>query len=94
MVMNNRFFWYGNMAGAVAGWMFIFYGAAFSFHGDVVKAIWILITLIWGLAHPLELMKSVPIGRKAGYTLEKTIIFTLVFGITWWIPVKREVFKA
>jgi zinc transporter ZupT len=51
----------------------------------------VIITLIWGLCHPLELAVSLPLAKKAGFSLLKTIIYTLVFGITWWLPVKLGV---
>jgi hypothetical protein len=89
-MINNKLFWYGNMAGAVAGWIFIFSGALFHFTGGI-HALWLAITLIWGIGHPLELAMSMPIARKAGFSLKETIVNTLVFGITWWIPVKLGV---
>lgn len=86
-------FWYGNMAGAVVGWLFIFIGAFASFKGGL-HTIWLIITLLWAVGHPLELLAAIPIAKKAGFSAEKTLVNTLVFGITWWIPVKLGVFTA
>ncbi len=88
-----RLFWYGNMAGAVAGWLFIFAGAAMHLQGWLYT-VWLIIALVWGIGHPLELLISVPIAKNAGFTPQKTVASTLVFGLTWWIPVKLGVFKA
>lgn len=88
----SRMFWHGNMAGAVAGWIFIFAGAAAHLEG-LFHTLWLIIAVLWGLGHPLELLISVPIAKKAGFSPEKTVVNTLVFGLTWWIPVKLGVFK-
>jgi hypothetical protein len=44
------------------------------------------------VGHPLELSMSLPAGKRAGLSLERTIVMTLIFGITWWIPLKLGVF--
>lgn len=89
----SKLFWYGNMGGAIAGWIFIFSGLLTPFQGGI-KMAWLTVSIIWCVAHPLELITSLPIGEKAGFSTKQTIINTLVFGITWWIPVKIGVFKA
>ena len=89
---KTQLFCYGNMAGAVIGWIFIFFGAAMGLNGGL-QTLWIIITVIWALGHPLELAVAIPIARKAGFSPLKTIVNTLVFGITWWIPVNLGIFK-
>lgn len=89
---KNSMFWYGNMAGAIIGWIFIFTGLFISFTG-ALQLLWLIITLLWAVGHPLEMMVALPIAKKAGYTPGKAVINTLVFGITWWIPVKLGVFQ-
>lgn len=91
-MLNNKNFWYANMAGAIVGWIFIIIGAASPFSG-ALHIIWIVVALLWVVGHPLELITAVPIARKAGYSPGATVINTLAFGITWWIPVKLGVFK-
>jgi len=91
-MLNNKNFWYGNMVGAVVGWIFILFGAASPFSG-VLYGLWIIVTLLWVIGHPLELTMAVPVALKAGYSPGVTVVNTLVFGITWWIPVKMGVFK-
>jgi len=91
-MLNNKSFWYANMVGAVAGWIFIIMGAASPFSG-VLYAVWIVVTLLWVIGHPLELAMAVPLAIKAGYSPGAAVVNTLVFGITWWIPVKKGVFK-
>ncbi|MDY6823435.1 MAG: hypothetical protein SWH68_06505 [Thermodesulfobacteriota bacterium] len=89
---KTPFFWYGNMAGAIAGWVFIIAGLIFPLTG-ALKILWIVITVLWVAGHPLELIAALPIARSAGYTPGQAVINTLIFGITWWIPVKLGVFQ-
>jgi len=89
---RSQMFWYGNMAGAIVGWLFIFVGAAVHLQGEL-QTLWLIIAVLWGLGHPLELAMAVPIAKKAGFSPLKTVASTLIFGITWWIPVKLGVFK-
>lgn len=91
-MFKNPLFWYGNMAGAVLGWVFIFIGAFMHLTG-FVHTLWVIITLLWAVGHPLELLIATPIAKQAGFSAEKTLINTLIFGIVWWIPVKMGVIK-
>ena len=92
-MLKNKSFWYGNMAFAVLGWIFFFYGLLFTIESHTLKTIWWTVTVLWGIGHPLEMALSLPIGKKAGVTLEKTIVKTMIFGIMWWIPLHLGVFE-
>lgn len=85
-------FWYGNMAGAIVGWLFIFVGAFMNLTGGLYT-LWLVITFLWAVGHPFELLMAIPIAKKAGFSAGKTVASTLIFGITWWIPVKLGVFE-
>jgi hypothetical protein len=37
------------------------------------------------------LILSIPIGKKAGISTGTTVLKTLLFGFTWWLPVKMGV---
>lgn len=91
-MMKNKSFWQAQMGFAVAGWIFIFWGALAPFSIPAVKSVWWVVLLLWAVGHPLELFASLPVGKRAGLSLERTIMMTLVFGITWWIPLKLGVF--
>jgi hypothetical protein len=92
MMIKNKMFWYGNMTFAVLGWVFFFYGLVFTLESQTWKTLWWVVVLLWGIGHPLEMMFSLPIGKKAGLSLERTIVKTMIFGIMWWIPLKLNVF--
>ncbi len=92
-MFRSKSFWYAMMTGAVAGWIFSISGLVCPFKGDVIKMIWMAILLIWAIGHPLELFVSIPIGKKAGLSIRRAVIKTLLFGFTWWLPLKLGVIK-
>ena len=89
--MQNQTLWKVLRAGSLAGWVFIFIGAFFPFEMGGLKTFWWCIMLTWAIVHPLELPISLPIGRQEGLTPEWTFAMTLLFGFTWWLPLKRGV---
>ncbi len=66
-------------------WMFIIYGFIVHLSGTLY-AVWAVFALLWCVGHPIELSKSIPIGKKAGVPLPIIIIKTILFGMTWWKP--------
>jgi hypothetical protein len=43
---------------------------------------------MWGIGYLLKLISSISIGKKAGINTDTTVLKTLLFGFTWWLPVK------
>jgi hypothetical protein len=91
--MSSRYFWYVMMAGAIIGWLFALSGLIAPFTDETVRLIWLIVLIVWVVGHPLELPISLPIGEKAGLSKQRTVIKTILFGFTWWLPVKLGVFK-
>lgn len=91
--MSSRYFWYVMMTGAIIGWLFALYGLIVPFTDETVHLIWLIVLIVWVIGHPLELPISMPIGKKAGLSKQRTVIKTILFGFTWWLPVKLGVFK-
>ncbi|MBI9085592.1 MAG: hypothetical protein JEZ11_18485 [Desulfobacterales bacterium] len=89
--MKERKFWQMLQAGSLAGWIYILVGAAFFSETQWLKILWWVLMLAWAIVHPLELKISLPIGRQKGLTPEWTFAMTLLFGFTWWLPLKRGV---
>lgn len=85
-------FWKGMMAGSVLGWLFIFWGVFFPFDAGALKILWFAVLLGWSILHPLELFMSMPIGKEKGLTPEQIFFKTMIFGFTWWLPLKLGVF--
>lgn len=91
-MFNNKLFWYFfMMPGAILGWLFIFFGVVFPIADGTVRTIWLVITCIWVIGHPLEMILSIPIGKKAGINAGTSILKTMLFGFTWWLPVKMGI---
>ena len=81
------------MTGAIFGWLFAIYGLIVPIPNETVRIIWLIVLIVWVLGHPLELPISLPIGRNAGLSKQRTVVKTILFGFTWWLPVKLGVFK-
>ena len=91
-MLNNKLVWYFFlMPAAIIGWILIIYGAVFPIEDENFRIFWLVITCIWTIGHPLELIVSIPIGRKAAISTGATVLKTLLFGFTWWLPVKMKV---
>ena len=91
-MFSNKMFWYFfMMPGAILGWLFIIGGVICPIVNETVRMLWLVITCIWVITHPLELILSIPIGKKAGISTGTTVLKTLLFGFTWWLPVKMGV---
>jgi hypothetical protein len=57
-------------------------GAVFEFWYVAIGAV---------VIHVLELpFAGIPIGRRAGEPLPRSVVMTLVFGFTWWLPILRR----
>lgn len=92
-MLDNKLFWYGNMIGAIFGWVFIFYGLMNPLPSPMTRLVWIIVLCAWGFGHPLELTKSLPIAKDSNVPLGSAVLKTFVFGLTWWVPLKRGVFE-
>ena len=67
----------------IGGWLFIGVGLVMPL-GPVLRALWLVTLFLSAVVHPLQLVVSLPLGRRAGYTTAQTVINTVVFGATWW----------
>src|SRR5664280_2966675 len=69
-MLKKKIFWYlFMMPGAILGWIFIIGGVVCPIVNETVRMLWLVITCIWVITHPLELILSIPIGQKAGCLL-------------------------
>jgi hypothetical protein len=41
--------------------------------------------------HAAELPISLKIGKQAGFSNKTVVLNTLLFGFTWWLPVKKGI---
>jgi len=92
-MLKNKGFWYILMSGALAGWVFSIVGLVKPMKNETLKKIWKMIFCSWVLGHPLELALALGIGKAQGLSRTRTILKTLAFGFTWWLPLKLGVIK-
>ena len=92
-MFKGKLFWYTMMAGAIGGWIIGISGLVRPSKNDVIKKGQQAVLCIWALGHPLELLISSRVGKKMGVSLLRTTIKTLLFGFTWWLPLKLGVVK-
>lgn len=92
-MLRSKGLWYLMMGGALAGWAFIIAGLVKPFEDEQIKKAWKTILLVWVFGHPLEMPLSLRIGKAAGLSPSRTILKTMLFGFTWWLPLKLNVFR-
>jgi len=92
-MFKGKSFWYLMMAGALGGWAISIAGLAKPIKNENLKKIWQGIFCTWVFGHPLELALALGIGRARGLSTLRTVIKTLLFGFTWWLPLKLGVIK-
>ena len=92
-MLKSRSFWYLMMAGALGGWAISIAGLAKPIKNENVKKIWQGIFCTWVFGHPMELALALAIGKARGLSILRTVIKTLLFGFTWWLPLKLGVIK-
>jgi hypothetical protein len=98
--MKSKAFWYALMSGAIAGWIFVFAGVLAALAGSpywTVPALgipWIAFCVIWA-SHLFEIpVASWRAGKERGLKPARTVLMTLVFGFTWWLPLKKGILDA
>lgn len=91
-MFKSELFWKVQNLMSVAGWIFIIFGSLNPFEGSIYN-VWLFIFILWGIGHPLELIISIPIGKNAGVSIGTSILKTILFGLTWWYPLKKGIIK-
>jgi len=90
-MFRKRFFWEGVlMPGSLAGWIFAISGLFIGYEG-VIGMCWLVVFLVWTIAHPLEIIVSYKIGKDRNLSFARTALKTVLFGFTWWLPLKMGV---
>jgi hypothetical protein len=89
-MLLSKGFWYFLMAGAIALWIGVICLGFVLFPNNTGAALAVPGLLF--LAHCAEIPASSKIGRDKGLSLVRVVVKTLIFGFTWWVPVKKGVF--
>ncbi len=78
----------------IFGWLFIAYGIAFPIENIVIRVMWYIDIFLSCIVHPAQLFIAIPIGKKGGFSVFYTSSMTLVFGATWWKPLRKHLSEA
>lgn len=73
-----------------AGWIFILYGIVCPLDGLLLKVTWWTDVILSIGAHGLQLFAALPAGRMAGFTRSASVLYTFLFGATWWKSLQVE----
>jgi hypothetical protein len=91
-MLKNKYFWYGMMAGTIVFFMFLLYLGRYLFPGDPFLSRIFFLGLL--LAHMLEIpMFSLKIGKEKQIPAPLIIMKTLLYGFTWWLPLKMGIIE-
>jgi hypothetical protein len=78
----------GLMLIPIFGWLFIAYGLVFPIENEIILIMWWIDIFLSCVVHPVQLIVAMPLGKKVGYSTATTVWMTLIFGATWWKPLK------
>jgi hypothetical protein len=88
--MNSKIFWQLLKIGAIGLWIISVISGYLLFPESHLKAWSFFIGLV--ILHALELLTTLKIGREKGLSTQTTVTKTLLYGFTWWVPVKKGIF--
>ncbi|MBU2515425.1 hypothetical protein KJ966_29260 [bacterium] len=89
--MNSKTFWQLLMIGAIGLWIISVVAGYLLFPENHLQAWSFFLGLV--ILHSAELFTAIPIGRKNGFSVRVSVVKTLLFGFTWWLPVKKGIIE-
>ncbi len=92
-MLNKKLFWYINMASCIPIWIFLIYGIVNPFQDKVISIIWLGSLVAMAIGHPIELIRFWSTAKENGIPAMRTVVMVLIFGFTWWLPVKKGIFE-
>jgi len=90
-MFEKREFWYFLMFGALGLWIAVFLLGFLLFPESRTGKAALPIALF--ILHLSEVPLSLRIGKSKGISQQRVVINTLLFGFTWWLPIKRGVLE-
>lgn len=91
-MLLKKGFWYFLMSGSILLWIAVILLGFVIFPNGANVAWLILIILL--LIHCAEISLSLKIGKAKGLSTAAVVFKTLVFGFTWWVPLKKGVISS
>ena len=87
---SNKTFWMVLMTGSIGLWALSVVGGQLLFPENPLKAWGLFLILI--AIHVSELPGTFKLGRKLGLSRHSVLIKTMLYGFTWWVPLKKGIF--
>ncbi len=88
-MFEKKEFWYFLMSGALVLWVVVFWLGFFLFPESTTGKAVLPIALF--VLHLAEVPLSLKIGKSKGVSRQRVVRNTLLFGFTWWLPLKKGV---
>lgn len=82
--MTNKFNQTLLKAIPILGCIIVIVGFILPIDNVVIYIGWLVTIFLCAGLHTIQLLFSIPLGRKKGFGYSEIIIKTLVFGVTWW----------
>lgn len=89
--MNSKFFWRFLQLGAICLWIFSL-GLGFWFYPEYQMKAWSLFIVVV-IIHTSELLLTLRMDSLRNKTTKAIVVNTVLFGFTWWVPVKNGIFE-
>lgn len=87
---SNKTFWIMLMTGSIGLWALSVVGGQLLFPENPLKAWGLFLVLI--VIHASELPGTFRLGRELGLSPQRMLIKTMLYGFTWWVPLKKGIF--
>ena len=88
-MMNNKSFWGVQMAALSLLYVYALFVGLSGQHTHPT----VLISALLLAAHALEIPLALYVLRGRSASLPRLLVLTLLFGLIWWIPARRGIFK-
>ncbi|MBU3918071.1 hypothetical protein KKA14_21285 [bacterium] len=89
--MNAKAFWKISMISVIGLWILTLVAGYYLYPGSHLDAWRFFIALL--IVHASELFISYKIGKGKNLSTQTIVIKTLIFGFTWWVPVKKGIIE-
>lgn len=87
--MNSKIFWYTLMAGTILLYAISLFIGRLLFPDNCALSLLIFAGIL--ILHIFEIPHARAISRARGLSLSATILMTILFGFTWWLPLKKGI---
>lgn len=87
---NNKSFWGVQMVALLLVYAYALFVGLSGQHDHIM----VLIAVILLAAHALEIPLSLYMLRGRSASLPRLLVLTLLFGLIWWVPARRGIFRV